>query len=164
MRLDACTIGTVVYWPGAVWAQGAVTAFLRSGTITGTEGNLCHIEEKGTGKTFTKNRRGLYLTPSAAGRRMDALSRHNRQHNRPPRAGCQKTGYPTKRDAITALNRAQKRRLGKGALRAYACPDCRRWHLTSLPLEDAPASAPRSPRAVRAGITRDGSIVTATPS
>lgn len=45
---------------------------------------------------------------------------------------CNKTGYPSKKDALTKrnyiLNNRKRNRPDK--LRAYPCPDCGLWHLT----------------------------------
>lgn len=45
---------------------------------------------------------------------------------------CKKHGYPTKKDAATARNRrlASRQRNRPDFLRAYACEDCGKWHLT----------------------------------
>jgi hypothetical protein len=45
---------------------------------------------------------------------------------------CDKHRYPSKRDAITAINnriRGHQRKRPE-YLRAYPCPACRGWHLT----------------------------------
>ena len=44
---------------------------------------------------------------------------------------CEKRGYTSRRIA-----RQQARRIGSEAghpMRAYACPDCGRWHLSAIP-------------------------------
>ena len=64
---------------------------------------------------------------------------------------CGKTRYPDKKAALSAINYRARRRHDHGhgrhntsrrgkekALRAYPCPDCRGWHLTS--------NVPRGPR------------------
>ena len=48
---------------------------------------------------------------------------------------CQKTKYPSKKDAVTVKNwrtkgRHKKRRGIRHALRVYACPLCGFWHIT----------------------------------
>lgn len=44
---------------------------------------------------------------------------------------CAKCVYPSKRDALTALNAALKRRRHRPeCLRAYPCAACNGWHLT----------------------------------
>ncbi len=54
---------------------------------------------------------------------------------------CQKHGYDSKKDAVTALNyrtqgRQKNRRNRPEKLRAYECKWCGKWHLTSLFYED----------------------------
>ena len=47
---------------------------------------------------------------------------------------CHKRRYRSRVDALLALATIQARddtRRGKTESRAYRCPDCRRWHLTS---------------------------------
>jgi len=51
---------------------------------------------------------------------------------------CGKRAYPDKKSALTAANQRMKRgggsRKGKVKhLRAYPCPDCHKWHLSSRP-------------------------------
>ena len=41
-----------------------------------------------------------------------------------------KTSYDSKKDALTAKNHAERKRLGKNKLRIYNCPICNKWHLT----------------------------------
>jgi hypothetical protein len=48
---------------------------------------------------------------------------------------CQKRNYRTKRDAKQAMRSAQAQGKGRLRLRAYRCPHCPYWHLTSQPKE-----------------------------
>jgi hypothetical protein len=53
------------------------------------------------------------------------------------RAPCQKVCYPTQREANKALTKLLRFRAVHGKtdrmeLRAYACPTCEAWHLTSM--------------------------------
>lgn len=48
-----------------------------------------------------------------------------------PRLTCEKTPYPKKKDAVTALNAAMNRRTKRPKmLRPYYCERCNAWHLT----------------------------------
>lgn len=47
---------------------------------------------------------------------------------------CEKSGYPSKKDATTAMNwrvKGTHRKKGRQVkMRVYSCPDCGRWHMT----------------------------------
>lgn len=51
---------------------------------------------------------------------------------------CQKRQYPSLRKAELAMyNHWRRPRTGKMPVRAYKCPACSNWHLTSQPLRNA---------------------------
>ena len=134
MNAELCTIGRKVYWAGVIWAAGYPTAFVRSGIITSVSRNKVEVEEDNTGKKFTKARQRLFQHEANARGVAAKLSQPRRV--KPPRPGCNKTVYPDKRSAQTAINRALKR--GRCEfLRAYPCERCRGWHLTRQPEEQS---------------------------
>jgi hypothetical protein len=51
---------------------------------------------------------------------------------------CRKTRYATHEQAVNAMWRMVRTKIGYGKLpcRAYDCPDCGAWHLTSMALPD----------------------------
>jgi len=49
---------------------------------------------------------------------------------------CTKRAFPTKKDAMDSIVKPPKRRNGKAPLRAYECPKCSQWHLTSKSVEE----------------------------
>jgi len=46
---------------------------------------------------------------------------------------CRKNRFESEEDAREAIARLQKIRPGKREQRAYRCPNCQHWHLTSRP-------------------------------
>lgn len=49
---------------------------------------------------------------------------------------CEKKTFPTKRDAQQSLKKIRSVGIkGEKPMRAYECPDCSGWHLTSMPYE-----------------------------
>lgn len=59
------------------------------------------------------------------------------------RRWCQKHRYPTRVDAIFAMCDIQHRHGGERERRAYECPRCHGWHLTSKPYRTATADQHR---------------------
>ena len=51
---------------------------------------------------------------------------------------CDKFGHPTKADAMKNMHKIWRQRRGPRKLptRAYLCPHCQKWHLTSQPKKE----------------------------
>lgn len=70
---------------------------------------------------------------------MDAFTCHVHQLKNAPRKiappSCAKHRYPSKKDALTAINQRTRghQRNRPRYLRAFYCPRCHGWHLTHQP-------------------------------
>lgn len=48
---------------------------------------------------------------------------------------CEKKTFATKKDAQNSLKTIRSTKTEKKPIRAYECPKCSGWHLTSMPIE-----------------------------
>jgi hypothetical protein len=88
-------------------------------------------EAQGFGKPWTGP-----MVPVSPGRRVVWMSERAQSEQ----AMCHgKARYSCKKDAVTVAAGAMSRRKNRPKqLRAYACPHCSGWHLTSKPLRSNP--------------------------